>query len=178
MAPEDAALYDAERLRLIDRGQSAIGVAKRLTRELKTMDPYIEGVVFISERVADLPPEDSAPGVVPGRWHVAVRARDPREPMMFWPLCGPEGEYRDPDNKLIDDMKGADLWRSGALEELRKRHERQHAEAERAKQTAREARIEQGAHIFRAAKRVAGEGGMTARRWGRGVVGHGRPHSR
>lgn len=179
MAPsEDAALYDAERLRLIDRGASAIGIAKKLTAELKAMDPSIEGVVFISDRVADLDPEDSAPGVVPGRWHVAVNARDPREPMMFWPLCGPEGEYADPNMKLVEDMKAADLWRPGALTELRQRHEREHQEAENAKQTEREARIEHGAHIFRAAKRVAGEGGMRKKLWAKGLVGHGKPNPR
>jgi response regulator RpfG family c-di-GMP phosphodiesterase len=77
---------------------------------------------------------------------------------------GPDKEYVEPSMKIIEDMKEADLWREGALQELR---ERQVREAEKGKKEAelkREQNIDVAAMDIRAGRRVFGDGGLKKKR--------------
>ena len=161
----DTALYDAERLALIDRGRSVCREARLVERALQRLDPQLH-LVFVGE----VPDDRLLPGLISNHWHVLVKARKnvPDTMDYYWPLAGPNGEIVHPTMKLVDDMKAADLWRPGALRELRERHERQARAAEKAAELASEQRRDIIAVDWRAAKRVAGDGGIHRRVWGRG----------
>jgi hypothetical protein len=170
--PEQA---DAEREALIDRAASSAPVAIALTKVLRReLDPYLE-VVFVGEGVERLPAESRPPGMVPARWH--VRRSHPDYMDMYRPIMGPQGEYEDlNESKLVNDMKAADLWRAGALEDMQKRETADIKAQQRSDALLKEQRVDMGIAAYKAAKRVAGDGGMSRRTWGKGrvkgVVGH------
>lgn len=153
---------DIERERLVDDARRQDYLAKALTKELKRLDPYLE-IVYIGERVSQVKPEDGAPGVVPGRWHV-VR-HNPETVDSYFPIMGLNGEFREPTFKLIEDMKEADLWRKGALQDLRDRQIKAADRRAYEKRHILEGKKDEAALAYRAAKRVPGEGGMTKRQW-------------
>jgi hypothetical protein len=141
-------------------------MAQRLERELKKLDHHLE-VVFIDPEAASLPPSERGLGVVPGRWHI-VR-RNPGRIDSWFPIMGPNMEYRDPELAVIEDMKKADLWRRGALQELRDKQVRQAIESERNEQLVREQLRDESALAFRAAKRMPGDNGLHRRHDRKGV---------
>lgn len=141
-----------------------IAEGARLERELKQLDPYLE-VVYVGERAP------AYPGIIPGRWHV-VR-RNPGELDTFLPIADPEGNYLPPSMQIVEEMKQRDLWKRGAMEARMKAHRDEWDRRERERETWEEQNRDEAAHVFAAAKRVAGEGGMTKRKWGKGKVGHG-----
>lgn len=128
----------------------------QINRELRELDPYLE-LVWIGPR-ASL----KIPGIVPGRWH--VRRSPPGLLDSYWPVMGPNKEYAEPTMKLIEDMKSADLWRKGALQELRNRQIKAAEKKTKALALDREQAKDQMAEDFRAAGRVFGEGGMKKRK--------------
>lgn len=129
--------------------------AKALERELRVVDDRLR-VVFISPRAGELHPRHRGPGVIPGRWHVKLFAH-PRN--AYFPICGPDFEYRDPDMAVADEMKKRDLWRPGALEEKRKAEEAEERRRIRQALLESEQREDEVALAYRAAKRVSGDGG-------------------
>jgi hypothetical protein len=159
----DQTEFDAERLRVLDAGRSQAHIAQKLTRELKQLDPFLE-VVFVGDpRVPDW---EMPPGMHRNRWH--VRRTPPEALDTYWPIMGPDGEFMDLDHSLIDRMKAADLWRPGALQEMRDRQEKEARRREAERALSSEQRIDEGAAIYSAAKRMAGDGGLYKRRWGAG----------
>lgn len=131
--------------------------ARQLERELKTLDDRIE-VDFIDPETAKLPPSERAPGVIPARWHIILRT-GPGKDDQFFPILGDGGAYRDPESSIVEDMKRRDMWRPGVFDDIMRSEEK--AAAARARQvlTESEARVEQTAAAYRAAKRVPGDGG-------------------
>lgn len=129
--------------------------AKDLEKELRKLDPRFR-VVFIDPEAANNKPEARAPGVTPGRWHLKLVTSSINH---YFVLAGPNGEYRDPELAVVDEMKKRDLWRRGALEEIRANEEKELKAQRRQEITEGEARVEQTAAAYRAAKRVPGDGG-------------------
>jgi hypothetical protein len=77
---------------------------------------------------------------------------------------GPDKEYVEPSLGIIEDMKAADLWREGALQELRERQLRQSEQAKKDAELAREQNIDVAAMDIRAGSRVFGSGGLKKRK--------------
>lgn len=141
--------------------------AKLLERELRLLDDRCR-VVKISARAGELPPKARAAGVIPGRWHMKLLTHPVNA---YFPITGPNWEYRDPDLHFAEEMKERDLQRRGALEEIEKgEDERERAEI-RAALLNREQGEDEVALAYRAAKRVRGDGGEH-RRTDRGRAPH------
>jgi hypothetical protein len=140
--------------------------ANRLERELRLLDDRMR-VVRISPRAGELHPKERGPGVIPGRWHIKLLTHPQNA---YFPICGPNWAYRDPELAIVEEMKARDLWRRGALEEMRKAEDDEDRRVERASQLDREQGEDEVALAYRAAKRVAGDGGEHRRRMGAGGV--------
>lgn len=155
---------DAEREALIERRIADTPAGAALERALRQIDDNLR-IVFIGERAP------ATADCIPGRWHVC--RLNPDTVNTFLPIATPDGGYLEPSFRLVEEMKQRDLWRPGAMERLMKM--RQEEADRRTKDDAlfREQLRDEAADTFRAAKRVSGEGGMTRRRWAKGLVGNG-----
>jgi hypothetical protein len=160
-----------ERLRAIDafteKMETGEPGGEALERELRLIDDRIR-VVKIAERAGELHPRSRAPGVIPGRWHVKLLTR-PRN--AYFALCGPDWTYAEPDLYWVEKFKAADLWRDGALEEIRKGEDDEERARARAVLLEGEQRRDHIAEDWRALKRVRGDGGEL-RRTDRGHAPH------
>lgn len=136
-------------------------MARALERELKQLDHRIE-VDFIDPEAARVPVSERAPGLVPARWHIIVRTA-PHLDDAYFPILGPNKSYREPELAIVEEMKAADLWQRGVFEKLIKKGDEAAAAARRQEITDSEARVEQVAAAYRAAKRVPGDGGLHRR---------------
>jgi hypothetical protein len=122
-------------------------------QELKRIDPSLSLVVA--------KPGSEDVGLMPGRWHV-VKAI-PNAPDEYWPLVGPNDEYREPGAWVLEEFKAADLW-DGRVARDKKELKRKLREAKvRAKELLREQRTEEVEYQARAARRVRGESGLSKR---------------
>lgn len=84
------------------------GVCEEFTRDLKRIDPGLELVWW--------PAHASAPGFVPGRYHV-VWHHPGDGPGSVEPLVDEAGGYREPDSSLFDLVRGSDMWNDRANRE-------------------------------------------------------------
>lgn len=141
--------------------------AKLLERELRSLDDRCR-VVKISARAGALPPKARAAGVIPGRWHMKLLTHPVNA---YFPITGPNWEYRDPDLHFAEEMKERDLQRSGALKEIEDVEDQRERDALRAELLEGEQREDETAMNWRAAKRVRGDGGEH-RRTDRGHDAH------
>lgn len=152
-----------ERLRAIDalteKMETGEPGGEALEREMRQVDDRIR-VVKIAERAGELHPRSRAPGVIPGRWHVKLLTR-PRN--AYFALCGPDWAYAEPGLYWVEKFKAADLWRDGALEDIRRAEDKEERAQARALLTEREGRVDNIAADWRALKRVAGDGGLDRR---------------
>jgi hypothetical protein len=130
---------------------------KKINYELQQMDPYLE-CVWVSDRF----PTQLIPGMVPGRWH--VRRSQPGVVDSYFPIVGPDNEYRDLGMDLIENMKAADLWKPGAIEELASRRQRRQKRIARERALDREQTYDHLKEDMRAVGRLRGDGGMKKRR--------------
>lgn len=138
-----------------------------LERELRGLDDRLR-VVFIEPRAGELHPRERGPGLIPGRWHVKLFTKPQNA---YFPICGVDWEYREPDLGLVEELKKRDLWRAGALEEIRNAEDAEERARLRAAITEGEQREDEVAAAYRAAKRVRGDGGEH-RRTDRGDAPH------
>lgn len=161
---------NAERNSVVEgRLRDHIAAGVRLERELKKLDPYLE-VGFIGDRAP------AYPGIIPGRWHV-IR-RNPEGLDLFLPIAGPDGEYLEPNvEAILAEMRARDLHRPGAVEKRMKAVRDEWDRKKREQDLWEEQNRDEAAHVYRTAKRVAGDGGMTRRLWAKGkpkgIAGHG-----
>lgn len=153
-----ASRWNAEKDRLIAEWGKTDKQAKALEKELKKVDPHLE-VHYIDSEVAKLPPAQRAVGIVPARWHI-VR-RNPKGIDAWFPIMGPNGEYAEPALAVAESMKRADLWRKGALLELRERQEKEAKRKAAEELLLSEQRKDEVRHNYEAAKRTRGDGGLT-----------------
>lgn len=125
---------------------------RALERELQTLDPQL-----VVRFVGDIPPDHFSPGMVRNRWHIVKQGEFENQLDHYLPIVGPNLEYRNPELKVADDMRKADLWRDGALERLFAERERQVKAKEAAAALKKEQLMDHFAEDFRAAKRVKGD---------------------
>lgn len=133
------------------------GSGRGLDAALRALDPDLS-LVFIR----DLLPEHLPDGAIGGRWH--VRRRNQGIPPSFFPITAPDGGYREPDSGVLSELASRDLWRKGAMADVLDRT----TNRRKPNALADEQRRDQLAEDLRAGKRVAGEGGLRKRKWGRG----------
>jgi hypothetical protein len=136
-------------------------MARALEKELKELDRRLE-VDFIDPEAVKVPVAERAPGLVPARWHIILRA-GPGIDDQYFPILGPNKAYRDPELAIVEEMKAADMWKRGVFDDLLKAEEKRIAEQCRQELTGAEARVEQVASAYAAAKRVPGDGGVSRR---------------
>lgn len=144
--------------------------ARRLERELKQLDARIE-VDFVEPAVANVPLEERAPGLLPGRWHIIIKT-EPGFDDHYFPITGPNMSYRDPELAIVEEMKARDLWHAGIFDRMLAEWDKEAARLTRQEITDGEARIEQVAAAYRAAKRVPGDGGLHRRHDKKGKPEH------
>jgi hypothetical protein len=126
----------AERAHEIEQAHRT-GVCAEFTRELQRIDPGLELVWW--------PASASAPGFVPGRYHV-VWHHPGDGPGSVEPLVDGAGGYREPDSSLFDLVRRSDMWNDRAQREkqrireqaLKAREKRERDELEEIQQEAEE----------------------------------------
>lgn len=99
---------------------------------LKQYDPRLE-LVWVGDRA-------TAPGLVPGRWH--IRRLNEKTLDTYMPLVGPNGEYTEPHSGHLEALKRGDLWNRDVVGELRREREAQRVAEEKAKQAISEERVD------------------------------------
>jgi hypothetical protein len=161
-----------ERMRAIDARRAKMestdnSLGAPLERELRQIDDRLR-VVYVEPRAGELHPRERGPGLIPARWHIKLLTRPLNA---YFPIAGPDWEYRDPELAVAEEMKARDLWRRGALEDIRKREEAQERQRLRDELLQREQHRDETALAYRAAKRVNGDGGEH-RRTDRGHAPH------
>lgn len=125
--------------------------AQALAKALRQFDPRLD-LVHVSDRV---PPGQ---GLVPGCWHVR-RHNDMPASDSYIPITGPRGEYVEPHFGVLEELRKRDTW---------KYKDERYFKATNPPKKDDSGILDDAAADFRAAKRVAGEGGMKKRTWGRG----------
>lgn len=111
-------------LERLDRTRERAGWLKHFDAELRKLDQRLSLVRAGTQF--------TMPGLVPGYWHVK-RRNDPPAMDSYLPLMGPDGEFVEPHMGILENLKRQDLQRDGALDELRKREEREREDQEKAK---------------------------------------------
>lgn len=133
-------------------------LARYWSKVVKTLDPELS-LVLAGDR--------AQPPLVPGRWH--VRRRNQGAPDSYMPVTGPEGEYREPDEQMLVELRRRDSWRTA--DALDRMLADKHRDVERQqRELKREQLRDHAAEDFRAARRVAGDEALEQGRkaWGRG----------
>jgi hypothetical protein len=128
------------------------GLARRWTQELKRIDPTLS-VEWVPEQADEFD--------YPARWH--VRKRIPGSVDEWFPLVGPQGQYREPGAWILDEFQANDLWNPRVHRSKQEAKEKLRETKARAKKLASEQRVDEMALAHRAAMRVKGDGGMTRR---------------
>jgi hypothetical protein len=138
---------------LVDQ-QLAIG--REFTRMLQQIDRRLS-CVLAKDQVGD-------PRLVPGCWHFR-RVNDGTEPS-YMAITTPDGGYREPALRDIEELQRRDLWRD--FDQFQRARLERENETARAQALASEQRRDEFAANFATALRVPGDGGLTKRRWARG----------
>lgn len=89
------------------------GILTFWTRALKRIDPRLS--------LAQAKENAEGPGIRPGYYHVL--RRNEGAPMWRMPLCGPNGEFIEPTEQMLQDLEASDLQNGRAV------HDRQRADA-------------------------------------------------
>lgn len=155
--PEIKARYDAEEA--IERQSGSI---RYLDKALKAKDPNL-GLVWVK---SDVPEWDLPVGAVAGRWHIQVKS--PASVTTYIPIVGPKGECREPAWDVLDIVDRNDLHRPEVFRRAAELSQRRREARQRKKDLQSEQQRYDAVTDFKAAKRVAGEGGLTKSKWGRG----------
>lgn len=138
----------------------SVTAGRALENELKAVfGPEME-VVFVRH---DIQPDRLPESAVAGRWHVRRNNPLPALPS-YIPITTPDGGYRDPDSGVAAELADIDLTRPGVMQKFidRTRSDSPHKQKERDLKT--EQRQDELKFNYRAAKRVAGDGGLTKRK--------------
>ena len=137
---------------------------KALDKALRSFDRDLS-LVWIK---SGIPPDELPGGAIPGRWHVQNnRPKRFGVPAVYDPIVHPDGSYREPDFGVLRDYQERG---SRSLEELIAKANAP-SKKQREKPLKDEQRYDELKADFKTAKRVAGEGGLTKRKWARGRKG-------
>lgn len=104
-------------------------------------------------------------GTVSGRWH--VERKNPGVLPSYFPITTPDGGYREPDFGVYEEIKRRDMWTADGLVKALARRDKENARREKDKALKSEQRKDEIAADLRAGWRVAGDGGIAARKWGK-----------
>jgi hypothetical protein len=147
-------------LRREQQVEGQLELARHWNGFLKAIDPELS-LVLAKDR-AEYP-------LVPGRWH--VRRKNRGAPDSYMPITGPNGEYREPDSGVLDELGRRDSWRTrdGLDRFLREKHATED-QLRKERELRREQLRDELADDFRAARRGAGDEALDEGRkaWGRG----------
>ena len=157
------AKYEMEEM--VDR---EVGQARALDRALKEKDPRLS-VVLAKEKA----PEHY--GIRPGYWHV-VRDNEPPAAPTYWPIQDRQGAPAPPGYWVLEQLDRMDSWKRDILPKFRKTTvngidtvvSADENPAEKEKELKREQMRDEIKSDLEAGRRVAGEGGLRARKWGKG----------
>jgi hypothetical protein len=137
-----------------------------MQNEVMGYGPVLDELQKMDDKIIDLRRfGDDAPthtGAKPNRWHV-YRDNGPPVGPSYIPIETPDGGYREPDSGIIEELKQRDMWRRRVGEYTTKMAPAAFRDGLRDEQADYEM-----AEDVKAGLRVAGEGGLTGRKWGRG----------
>lgn len=131
--PERFAAREAHRAQVKASVDMAIGQLDYWNRELKRIDPRLQ-LVRAHEKT-------TLPGLKPGYFH-AIRDNG-ADPPSIHIHEGPNGEYRDPDSGLLEDLAKGDMWNTRSRREAEKRASEAKAAAQRQRERERELRVDE-----------------------------------
>lgn len=123
--------------RLRDRGAELHAFDKAL----KDIDPRLS-LVRASEQA-------TAPGLTPGYWHIR-RQNDPPAMDSYLILTDPDGNFVEPHSGHLEWLRGCDLQRAGALDDLQKQQFAKERERQKQRALAQEQRMEEFATRYKA----------------------------
>lgn len=152
LVPTDVAEANAAMDRQAAEATRHIAEAARLGEDLRHIDPYLS---------LHWVPEDATEFDDPGRWH--VKKEIPGDFDEWWPLIGPNGEYREPGAWVLDVLTANDMWNPRVHRSRREAREKHREAKRRAKARDTEQRRDEMALANRAAKRIRGDAGMEKR---------------
>lgn len=114
------------------------------------MDEWNHVLKGIDERLELVKAHESAKaqGLRPGYWH--VMRNNPGGPPSLLVVEGPDGEYREPDSALFDQLRSWDNWDSRARGDRERRMQRVEEAARKRKAEEREARLDEALGRFKA----------------------------
>lgn len=124
----EAAREDAERAAQVDH---QLWLAKEFRRHLQDLDPELD-LVFAKEGATEL---------VPGRWHIVRHNQG--APDTYMAITGPRGEYREPDDQVLAELRRRDLWTDDGIRRAKEEDERRAAAWRKAAEDADEQRREE-----------------------------------
>jgi hypothetical protein len=104
------------------------GIVQAFNKELRAIDPHLQMVWFDEDVVLE--------GVVPGRYHLLRDA--PGVPPTLEPICGPNGEFMEPNSGLFNWLRESDMWNAEARRDRERRQEEARRSAERVRERERE----------------------------------------
>ena len=143
--------------RLRDRGAEL----DAFDRALKDIDPRLS-LVRASEQA-------TAPGLTPGYWHIR-RQNDAPTMDSYLILTDPDGDFTEPHSGHLEWLRGCDLQRAGALDDLQKQQYAKERERQKARALLQEERMSEFATRYKALAEPGvsfGGTGWTARTKGR-----------
>lgn len=89
----------------------------------------------------DVPATHLPAGMVPGRWH--VRYRPPVGPDSYTPITGPNGEFREMDSAMLEQLRSGDLLNPRVARAIEEGQRATDASRERAKGRKSEERVDE-----------------------------------
>jgi hypothetical protein len=120
---------------------------------LKQIDPTLD--------LVQIKPNADDPNVIPGYWH--LRRNTVEGFPWFFPITGPDGEFREPDHAFLEELKANDLWNPAVHRNKQEARIRREQARTRHKELRSEQQLDEVKSLFKAAKRVKGEGGFKRR---------------
>lgn len=146
-----------ERERFVDE---SMDFANGFDRLLKDRNPNLE-LTFVEDD-----PRAKEARLEPGRWH--IKRTNPGTADSYMPIVTPDGGYREPTLRDLEELDRRDLWRRPyAVAELLAQEAKEREKSKRAADLKREQLRDHALEDIRAGKRVAGEN-LDRRRWGAG----------
>lgn len=123
------------------------GILDHWNKELKDIDRNL--------RLMQATPGAHAPGVKPGFYHL-VRLRDNAEGTFMWvnPIAGPNGEFIEPSQAMLDGLRMSDLQNAAAVYARRRADEQAARSRVNDEQREDEDRLQEGIERLKAATRT------------------------
>jgi hypothetical protein len=126
-----------------DRLQRAMEEADSIIAETRYWGPLLHDI-DLRLNIRKARAQAAGPGVIPGFWHV-TRTSEGAAPTA-WAITtnglGVPGDYREMGHDVLETLRRGDLWSASRLHEAATMARRRETSKERAKETRREARVQ------------------------------------